>query len=368
MAKLFEVFGYPTSDRSPEAENCRRDARCPFMDRDCDGGGNRHLSRLDLSARPELKIYFRGRDHVHAGVCSIQPTSDTQPWIVCPRRLLVLAKGGSGTRKHQETAESVVLQHSHFPIGSRIGVWSEIKLKHSQTVVGDKKSFDYTFDYVLMPLGRASQTEVVTLLGETWAKWQPIIEAAGYTLSKGKFELFVEDFPRGAPVIIEIMTSSASGGNKTKRSTIPAAFEDVILGTLHLAPGINYRQVWARMVSQLIVKSEVGLAWGGQTLWILQDTLVDYINKSTALNMEHFLASATAEVNIISLSYGDAYKTGKGVIDLDHGKLFAGPINSPGSESEASFQDMIRAPVVPPISRLYRLLAHRAAGNVLHVQ
>lgn len=368
MAKLFEVFGYPTADRSPEAEDCRRDARCPFMDRDCDGGGNRYLSRLDLRTRPELKTYFRGRDHVHAGVCSIQPTSDARPWIVCPRRLLVLAKGDSGTRRHQETAESVVLRHAHFPQGSRIGVWSEIKLKHNQVVAGNQKSFDYTFDYVLMSLGRVSQTEIVTLLGGTWAKWQSIIETAGYTLSKDKSEIFVEDFPHGPPVLIEIMTSSTSGGNKTKRSTIPAAFEDVILGNLHLGPGINYRQVWARMVSQLIVKSEVGLAWGGQTLWILQDTLVDYISKSTALNMEHFLASTTSEVNIVSLSYGETYKTGKGVIDLQDSKLFAGLISPPGSESQASFQDMIRVPVLPPISKLFSVLAHRAAGNVLSVQ
>jgi len=44
------------------------------------------------------------------------------------------------------------------------------------------------------------------------------------------------------------------------------AFEDAVLGKPHQGPGINYRQVWARMVSQLVVKSEVGLAWGGKTI------------------------------------------------------------------------------------------------------
>ncbi|MGI9057395.1 MAG: hypothetical protein ACR2H5_02350, partial [Ktedonobacteraceae bacterium] len=49
--------------------------------------------------------------------------------------------------------------------------------------------------------------------------------------------------------IIEIMTSSTSGGNKDKGTTISGAFQDAILGRSHRGPDINYRQVWARMVS-----------------------------------------------------------------------------------------------------------------------
>ncbi len=46
MPKLFEIFGYPIDDHSEEAEQNRRAARCPFMNRDCDGGGNRYLSQI----------------------------------------------------------------------------------------------------------------------------------------------------------------------------------------------------------------------------------------------------------------------------------------------------------------------------------
>ena len=77
-----------------------------------------------------------------------------------------------------------------------------------------------------------------------------------------------------------------------------------MLGKEHKAPGINYRQVWARMVSQLIVKSEVGLHWGGKTIWLVQDVLVNYICSSTALDIKRFLAEHTGEVNMLSFRFG----------------------------------------------------------------
>ena len=96
MPKLFEIFGYPISDRSEEAELNRRAARCPFMNRDCDGGGNRYLSQIDLSRNAALKAIFPDHSKVAAGVCSIQVKPDTAPWIVCPRRLLVLGRERAG--------------------------------------------------------------------------------------------------------------------------------------------------------------------------------------------------------------------------------------------------------------------------------
>jgi hypothetical protein len=33
------------------------------------------------------------------------------------------------------------------------------------------------------------------------------------------------------------------------------------------------------MVSQLVVKSEVALGWNGKAIWVVQDTLADYISK-----------------------------------------------------------------------------------------
>ena len=39
------------------------------------------------------------------------------------------------------------------------------------------------------------------------------------------------------------------------------------------SPGVNIRQVWARMASQLIVKSEIANEWGGSAIWVVQDAL-----------------------------------------------------------------------------------------------
>ena len=97
--QLFEVFGFPLSDRGSTAEKFRQNAMCPFMGCECDGGGNRYLSHVDLSSKPELKDYFGGRARVPSGVCSIQPKQGERPWIVCPRRLMVLAHEGMGKRQ-----------------------------------------------------------------------------------------------------------------------------------------------------------------------------------------------------------------------------------------------------------------------------
>jgi len=91
---------------------------------------------------------------------------------------------------------------------------------------------------------------------------------------------------------------------------------------------------------------------------MLQDKLVDYISSSTALNVRQFLATHPAEVNILCFSYGDSYQRSKGLLELAEGELFAGPISSNDSP-EPSFQDMIRAPVLPPKSVFIRSLVNR---------
>lgn len=371
MPKLFEIFGYRVDDDSQEAESNRKAARCPFMDCDCDGGGNRYLSQIDLDDlrySDELKDYFKERTVVPSGVCSIQPREGQRPWIVCPRRLLVLGKEGMGERAYQSFAESKLIRYSGFAPGTKLGVWSEVKVKYETGTGRDRKSFDYTFDYVLMPVGIVRQSMVEQDTGEQWTRIRPRLVNAGFSFSLRDGEECVEDFPQGFPLVVEIMTSSTSGGNRRNRTTIPQAFEDAILNGAdgHAAPGINYRQVWARMVSQLIVKSEVGVKWGGRTIWILQDVLADYISSSTALDLRGFHAHQTSEVNILSLSYGNAYQPGqKGVAELKQGELFSGPIRPPGSSSAQGFQDMIRTPIVPPKSSLIRALASRKKVNTI---
>jgi len=364
MPKLFEVFGYPLNDESDAAQTSRRLAYCPFMDCPCDGGGNRYLSHIALAGKPELAAFFRDKSVVPSGVCSIQLKEGEQPWIVCPRRLLALGRGGTQAAGNQPVAKKLLFDQLRYNAGVSIGVWPEVNLKWSGSVNGIEKRFDYTFDYLLMPIKRTLADEVEQRIGAPWEKIRRVLTSGGYTLGLYETTEYVEEFPYGSPTIVEIMTCSTSGGNKSKRTTIPLSFEDAILGKAHRAPGINYRQVWARMVSQLIVKSEVALDWDGKAFWILQDVLLRYINATTGLDILSYLNDVAAEVNILSLTYGEHFEDSQGPIGLKDFGLFSGPISERAS---GGFQNMVRAPIVPPLDALISLLLrHGSPTAVLH--
>jgi hypothetical protein len=177
---------------------------------------------------------------------------------------------------------------------------------------------------------------------------------------------YVEDFPFGKPLVIEIMTASTSGGNKNKRTTIPQAFEDAMLGKPHNAPNINKRQVWARMVSQLIVKSEVALKWGGHAIWLVQDNLANYISDSTALNLRRFISQHLSEVNLLDFSYGKFESNQQGIIELCTRHLYSGPISSSSADAAPSFSDVIRTAFVPDFRELLVVLGRsRRVGEIL---
>jgi len=325
------------------------------------------MTVVGISKNRQLKTLYPKRNVLAAGVCSIQPTIDSVPWIVCPRRLLVMGREEAGRRVHQRFAEDAVVQYAGYKRGTKLGIWSEVKMKYSAEVGETKVSLDYIFDYVLVALGSISQYVLEEQLRVPWTRLHKIFQSGGYTIAIRDGEYFVEDCSIGYPSVIEIMTSSTSGGNKKKRTNIPLAFEDAILGKLHSAPGINYRQVWARMASQLIAKSEIALAWGGKTIWVVQDVLVEYISKNTALNVYQFLNTETDEVNLLSFSYGDTYKSPKGVLDLSERELYSGPISS-STADEPSFQDITRSAVCPPLSILIKLLAARSPMNQIIVE
>jgi hypothetical protein len=328
MPKIFELFGFPTEVQTKEAIECRKAARCPFMGGECDGGGNRYASQIDLNTNAPLKNFFDNRQYVASGVCSIQLKEGESPWIVCPRRLLVLGREKAIGRANQTDTESQILKVLNYPIGTKLGVWSEVKLMIEEISDEGDKTFHYTFDYVIVPIGKLSETEIVNLLGGNWSNWRKTFEKAGYSIERHGNLDFVEDFPIGAPYIIEIITSSTSGGNKLHRTTIPQSFEDAILGKPHNAPNINKRQVWARMVSQLIVKSEVAMNWGGKALWLIQDNLADYITSSTALDLRKFVSKNLSEVNLLSFSYGEKQANAGGIIELGLSNIFSGPISA----------------------------------------
>lgn len=359
MSKIFELFGYRLDSWSKTArDNCAQ-AICPFMGKTCDGGGNRYSSGVDLTSNKVLANYFPGKEKVQAGVCSLQLNSNESPWIVCPRRLLTYKN--SDSNNYQNTVKNKI--RTFIGESSPTRIWSEVKLKIATVNENEEeKSFDYTFDYVVCEKGRKLIADIAQLLKIKEKVVEKIAEENGYTIVSENGKRAVDDYPAGNVTIIEIMTSSTSGGDKKKRTQIAMAFEDaVIRGLDHEGPGINYRQVWARMVSQLIVKSEVALAWNGKALWVIQDVLSNYISESTALNLNKYLSNESGEVNILSCGYGNIADKKPAILEISDTKLFAGPIST-GDKKNQGFIDIIRIGAPPPIDHLYVSLFKKKYG------
>lgn len=101
-----------------------------------------------------------------------------------------------------------------YNIGDEIDVWSEIKLTEV-SAAGAK--FNYRLDYVLRRKGS-----------------------------------------NPSPTVIEVLTCSTSGGNRSAQTDMKSAFKNAALLAKGLnsgdaeSPGVNLRQLWARMASQLI--------------------------------------------------------------------------------------------------------------------
>ncbi len=368
MSKIFELFGHRLDSWNQESDANRALAWCPFMNKECDGGGNRYLSGVNVSLDPSLQALFPGKTIVQSGVCSLNIKNGEQPWIVCPRRLLSL-KTHDG-----HDYQTFVKQHLSRSVGLTPGVeyraWSEVKMKvETVTSEDETKSFDYTFDYLLAGSRSIKLQEVAEMLGETVARVQKIAQANGYTLAQRESEVWIENFPGDPIVIVEIMTSSTSGGDKKKRTQISMAFEDAVRrGLDHAGPGINYRQVWARMVSQLIVKSQVGIAWNGKTVWLVQDVLADYISATTALDLRRYVSAHADEVNILAFGYGDEAfmpSAEHPVIPLSRSTFYAGPINKAGQSESGGFVDIVKIGAPPPKEHLWRSLFLKAPSGTL---
>jgi len=361
MSKIFELYGFRLDRWNTEAEENLSRAWCPFMDAECDGGGNRFQSAITLSDNPRLKARIPDKNTIQVGVCSLQTHSGEQPWIVCPRRLLSL-KGGC-LSDMQASVRKQLSRYSNLEAGKKYFAWSEVKIKTALTNSNDEdKWFDYTFDYVLTGIQRKRATEVAALVGLPVNLIKRTAENNGYTLAYRDSELWIDDFPSDPITIIEVMTSSTSGGNKRNRTQIAMACEDAILkGKDHNAPGINYRQVWARMVSQLIVKSQVGMAWGGRTIWLVQDVLADYISKSTGLILSQYLSEHLNEVNILAFGYGNKiFAEDDSLIELESSSLFAGPITKSGNPfAHDGFIDIVKIGALPPKEQIWKSLLNK---------
>lgn len=359
--KVFELYGYPVDSWSSEAQNNLSHCHCPFMNAECDGGGNRFSSSIVLTDAHRLKRYFPFKRQIQAGVCSLQLHAGEQPWIVCPRRLLNYRAGAESN--NQDDVKRILCEKSGLVCGRRYSVWAEVKMKCHVSDGGKEGLFDYTFDYVISGRERKSLSDVASLLGMSVSDVADVLMENCFTICCKDGVAYCEDFPAPPFVIVEVMTSSTSGGNKRNRTQMAQLFEDTVLklGGVDISPagpGINYRQVWARMVSQLFVKSQIGKAWGGVTFWVLQDLSAEYISATTALTFSNFIAKRADEVNIISGGYGDEIipaKRRSALATVGDVKFYSGKVVS-DSADEKTFSDIIKLGCTPPREELLRKL------------
>ena len=314
MPVVRELFGLRVAGSRDEHRQACRVARCPHSASLCDGGGNRDMVRWPAQAQPLAPLFdpevSASDGFIPCGVCSVQ-IGETA-WAVCPRRLLALE--AEQTSMAQRQLRDRILCLAGFAPGDTIDVWSEIALSDRTTHT------DYRLDYVLR---RAD----------------------------------------GPPVIVEVMTASTSGGNKSKRTDMQSAFCDAVLHVHGLrpsngqSPGVNARQVWARMASQLIVKSEIANAWGGCAIWVVQDSLVNYIDSGTGLRLGELRSKdwERGDVNVISANLDDPE-------DL---KLYSGPIHS--VDGSACWTDLLSAPAIPPVGVLTKRLDPQSISSSIVV-
>ena len=212
-----ELYGQPVQD-NPRKDVVRR-AHCPFMEQTCDGGKNRDMMRISaddeaLGTLFDDSVARATGGFFPCGVCSVKPDGKPRKWAVCSRRLF--AFGTDGVSQRHARIASRIFSLAGFQPGDQVNVWSEITLKEENE---QKKSFNYRLDYVL----------------------------------RG-------DKPDSAPIVLEVMTCSTSGGNRRLNTDMKSAFRSAVYTTLGLregpalSPSVNIRQVWARMASQMIAK------------------------------------------------------------------------------------------------------------------
>lgn len=311
MPSVGELYGYPFG--SNESISTIKEARCRYTGLVCDGGGNRDMAAVQLSSDSGFRSRYSpeviSNGSVSCAVCSVSMKDGLK--IICPRRLLNFGQTGFATEHKKIVA--LIASVAGFSPGATVGYWTELSLNFKS----GKKKFQYRLDYLLRE--RAP------------------------------------DGTYGPPIIVEVMTCSTSGGNRNLGTDIQTAFRRAVLaapGDEIACPGINIRQVWARMASQMIVKSEAALYWGGRTIWVVQHPLSDYMGNNTGLNLSEMKSDAAGEVNVIA---SDGEPQSEPV-------LYSGPISS-ALDGENSFSDILRAPFLPSREDFIAKIPAQAEGH-----
>jgi hypothetical protein len=369
MPTIFELFGFPVDDRSQEVEMIRKSRQCPFMEATCDGGGNRYQTKIKLTSQEPLTDYFnRDVTEVIPGVCSIQSGEDI--WVVCPRRLFAAKFDEQGlprVNRAIQRHEFDLLIQSGLPTETDIGAWSEVSLKHR---VADAE-VNYHFDYVLAPLVEISLKNLLghdDFSGSTKEDLRALIRAA---TKSGYFYGIKENFadiPIPLPdlsslFILEVMTASTSGSNTENSTDMRSAFRNALLISEHTSPGINKRQVWGRMVTQLFAKTALAYEWNGRTIWVIQEALLQNIELTTRLKTIDIPSNPQRNISLVTMHYltridGKKEMSLKSTIEGDVGMDFDG---------SNSFMDILLPKLAPPKIELLKAILRRKLDAIFRL-
>lgn len=310
MPKFYEVYGNDVYDNAPSVAAERRLAYCPFSETTCDGGGNRHQTKIRLENSRLKDKFDKSLSSVIPGICSIEYGGDV--WIVCPRRLLGFKSqpGQITVNNSLKSHEKEALIAAGLPRNIELGVWAEVYLQYGD----EQTSINYHFDFVISPIVRNITFSNMLLLHDVVLESD--IEELKKAAKTGKYltgrfdsEKTLDYLPSlVSPFIIEVMTASTSGSDTESGTDIAASFTDAILGNAHNCPGINKRQVWGRMATQLFAKSALAEAWGGKTIWLVQDQLLKNIELTTKLKVSSTLDATNGTVNFLSMKYREGLK------------------------------------------------------------
>jgi hypothetical protein len=369
MPTIFELFGFLINDRSPEVELIRKARQCPFMGATCDGGGNRYQTKIKLTPQEPLTQYFNnGITEVIPGVCSIKAGEDI--WVVCPRRLFAAKFDGKGVpsvnRAVQQHERDLLIQ-AGLPIETEIGTWAEVSLKHK---VADAE-INYHFDYVLAPLVETSLSTLLdqeSFAGSTERDLDELIKIArksGYfqDRKRGLSDAIIPLPDLSNLYILEIMTASTSGSDTENSTDMRNAFRNELLFSTHTSPGINKRQVWGRMVTQLFAKTALAHRWHGRTIWVIQDSLLHNIELTTRLKTTDLPSNPQRNISLVIMHYstnvdGRIEMLFKSTIEGDAGIEFGG---------SDTFTDILLPKLAPPKVELLKAILRRKLDAIFRL-
>lgn len=282
---------------------------CPMSGADCDGGGNRHQTTIKASKNPKIELlYGGGVKKVVPAVCSVTYSKANEKqarWIVCPRKLFSSAFSNLSTNAFLQEHEKSLLLSAGMPSNKPLGVWAEVYLKDKGSRDGDSFVVNYHFDYVVAPLENLTFQQIASKYSVSSSELIAEARKGGYVKGRVNSGSIVEDVPDLSNILIlEVMTASTSGSDTEKGTNISAAFMNAIQGMECPSPGINRRQVWGRMATQLFAKSCLAEYWGGKTIWVIQDQLMNEISQATGLFPSKLQKSTDRpNINIAVMSY-----------------------------------------------------------------